>query len=704
MVQLKKNFHPRPGACYGVLFISNFALAYSGIPAVGKGWVFVLGIIFPLILLLRAGKPTGGKKFLLQEYLPVPNRWFWLGLAGAALFLRFYRITDLYGWPTGDEGLHGFLALHLTQHWDWRFFYTVGEHPPLLIWSLALLSKFVPSTFFDLWFLPAVFSALTVPMGYLVARRFFSRSLSVLLALLLAASFWPLYAGRFCHQGLFIPFWELSSFWILSSWMGSRRPRSARLWALGLGLWSGLGAWTFTAWFTVLALLVATVLVLASRKKLKGTAWFLAGLLLAMAPFLVSAYAEGYGHHLIDASSWSRWFGPGHRFWTHLSYFTALFWGPLLPSVSYGPVWGGVLNPVLSSFFFLGIARICRRREEPMAAWIGMALVVCLAPAFLAGDYVEFNRIIQVMPFLLLVVGIGFQDLFLSWGGKIETKKLMAFGGLLLLSFGLDLNHFFKPSTAGPFGRPHLKSSMENENFNAFQVLRKTYQERGTGLIFVDFLPLQAGHTLYVATYPFNGAANPRLGVESETWAGVVTNVYYEPFLAKRFPGSRWYWTGEGAPPDQGGLAVGIIPRTPGNRRMFDRWLETHACFDRMNLQAEESFNNPETYRQSLAALPGAYPLVKGDPFLEAVYWEWCSQYFYSPSYSENIQALGNAVRDGYPAVHLYRKAADLLRMEGKTAEADRMMEKVGRLKNALKLPEGPVFQKSDAERRPSAD
>src|SRR5579871_1648169 len=207
---------------FSLFLLSGMVLSYSPLSVTLKSWVFCCGVLAPLLFLFF--RPLGSvpsKKFREEPFEAPTGSVFWIGFVGLALLPRFWRLTETYLWPTGDEALHGFLAMSLADKWTWQFFYTVGEHPPLLIWILALFFKWFDSPFFNLWFLPAFFSFLSVPAGYFLARFFSPKSQAFLFAFLLAFSFWPLSSGRFCHQGLFVPFWELLSFLFLALWMKS---------------------------------------------------------------------------------------------------------------------------------------------------------------------------------------------------------------------------------------------------------------------------------------------------------------------------------------------------------------------------------------------------------------------------------------------------------------------------------------------------
>jgi 4-amino-4-deoxy-L-arabinose transferase-like glycosyltransferase len=262
-------------------------LSYLELSYLAKAWVFFGGVFIPYsVFFSRPMEATLEKEKTYQkEAFPPPGAvTFWIAFGSLALFVRILRITQFYLWPTGDEALHGFLAISLLRNWNWHFFYTVGEHPPLLIWALALLFKVFNSPFAALWFLPALFSSITIPMGYLCAKEILPKSASALFCFLLAFSFWPIYLGRFCHQGLFIPFWELSSFFLMSRWMKSAGESKRALWPFLLGLWCGLGTLTFISWVFVLFLLLTFVFIFAYQKLLPNVFIFFISLAAGLSP------------------------------------------------------------------------------------------------------------------------------------------------------------------------------------------------------------------------------------------------------------------------------------------------------------------------------------------------------------------------------------------------------------------------------------
>ena len=654
---------------FPLLLTANSLLSYSHWPLWAKSCVFLAGILLPLVVFSSRPVFENKKMAAYGESFSVPkDKWIWAGLIGLALYLRFFKLTDFHAWPTGDESLHGFLAIDLVRNPRWQFFYTVGEHPPLLIWGVAFLFKFFKSPGFNLWFLPAVFSALTVPVGYLAVRSFFSKSLSVIYTGLLSFTFWPLYFGRFCHQSVFIPFWEMTCLLLLSRALQTREPKRRNSRLLIFGFWTGLGSLTFTAWLVVMVILTAVVFRLFFKKSLKPFFVYSLGLFAGFLPFLVSAFKYGYGGHLLDASEASHWFSLDHQILTSVSYVTSVFWGSLQSGASYGPVWGGMLNPLLSTVFFIGLLEMYFHRRDGFARWLTVSILVGFLPGLLTADYVEFNRVLQVMPALLFVTALGFQRLLLEWKGRPWRWGLVLL--LTLGSFSLDLNHLLMPVFDFSFSHFRFKRGVLDENAKAFGILKETEDHMGPGLIFTDFLLLSHNHSLSVMTYPFNAALNPKLDPARAAWAGVVANVHYGPYLAKRFPRSRWVWLDRNTAQDDGGMAVGIIPINDDNRDTFRKWNQAHEIFHGLSVQAENILNNKTEYQRAESELPVYSSLMSRDPFLECCFDEWSAQYHYGKSYEKNIEAIQRAIQKGYPAAHLFYKLGGFYWLNGQYREA----------------------------------
>lgn len=662
-----------------VFFTSNLFLSYGSFSYLVKGWIFFTGVFSPLIIFLIISKKNKSKNFLLRDPIAKPIRpSVWIVLIIVAIYLRFFKLTSLYVWPVGDEGLNGLFAVDLAKIWKWHFFYTCGQLPPFLTWVLGFLFKFSSNAFLNMWIVPALVSTLTVFLGYGAARKYFSASFALICGCLLGFGFWPLYIGRFCHQGMLVPCWVCGVLFFLASFLKSSAGKPKQRMAIYLGLCAGLGSFTFTPWPVVIVAVVTAVSFsvktkILNLKNFKIWLSFFLALTFALMPFGIAAFQSNYGGHLWGVSSLTGWFSLGQQFLTSLSYLTVLFWGSLQKNISYGPLWGGMLNPILGASFGVGLVELFRFRSLAFVRWLAFTFFLCLLPGLLSADYVEMFRISQVMPFALLIAAIGIQSLL------NQTK--LAFRGLVLglilsFSFGLDFYHFLLPGlTLGPGYKISFKTETPDENFEAYQVLKTANQNYGPGLIFSDFLLLSHNHTLEVMTYPFNDALLPNADLENAKWAGLIVNINYQPFLQKRFPESKWYPVTP-QPTVDGGLVVGIVPITLDNQSVFERWKKAHDYFHELNIQAESIMNNKDLYESALEHLPEGYSLVLGDPFLESCFGEWLAQYHYGPDYQMNVLALQRAIHKGYPSANLYYKLGNFLVINGEPEEARVAYEK----------------------------
>src|SRR5208283_5117491 len=79
--------------------------------------------------------------------------------------------------------------------------------------------------------------------------------------------------------------------------------------------------------------------------------------------------------------------------------------------------------------------------------------------------------------------------------------------------------------------------------------------------------------TLTTAVYPFNAARNPALSPIQARWAGLLTNINYAPFLAKRFAQSKWFPLPPDHDPSHANLVLGIIPVDSANQDVLMHWL-----------------------------------------------------------------------------------------------------------------------------------
>jgi Dolichyl-phosphate-mannose-protein mannosyltransferase len=667
----KADAAPETATALGLAALTGAVLGYFPLPSSWSAPLFAGGVVLPLAFagwrLRRASAGKAGETdFFLGPWSPA----LWGSLGLAAVGLRFFKLTSFHAWPSGDEALQGYFAIDLLRKWSWHFFYTSGQHPPLLIWMLTLCFRLFQDPFFCLWCVPALFSALFLWAGYMAAREFFPEGRARVYFCLLAFGFWPLYFGRFCVQGALVPFFEMAAFWILGRLLKAG-PRTSGPWTALLGLWTGLGTWTYTSWWVVVFFLLCLMVfrVFKSRMKPVDLLVFILFLLLGCLPWIAAVWKEGFGGYAWGISPLGGFYGWRDQALNGLSYLTRILGWPWGRTADYGPVWGGMLDPFLVFFFFMGAARAFRnRREEPAAAALPTVLLLFLLPGLLAADQVEMFRVVQAMPLILWVSADGLAS-FLSFFAPGNRNKIL----FLLLGLVIPLNfwHLMK-TTSGDFCvlGVRFQHPVRDENYWAYRQIKPLEEKEGPGLVFCDFILLDHDHTLEVATYPFNALLNPALEGRGVRWAAVVTNRHYVPDLARRFPGSRWAPVTPYAAED-GGSAVGLLPIRPEDGPLFSSWAKADLYFHGLGIRAENLMNHPMEYRKEVSRLPDGYPLVEGDPYLESLFGEWAAQYHSGRNFQANILALRRAVEKGYPTANLFCKLGDFYYWAGDWVKAE---------------------------------
>jgi hypothetical protein len=654
-----------------VMTVSSFLLSYFPFALALKVGLFLAGILSPLMM--EAGrKESAGLKdipFYQGEFLGPPRVWGWLFLALAVLFLRFWKISSLFLWPLGDEGLNGASALELSRHWNWTFFYTSGQVPPLAIWASTFFLKLGCGPFLSLWFPPAIASTLTVAAGTCAARRFFSKSFALICGGLLAFSYWPLFIGRVCSPAVWVPGWTCGCLYFLARLLGSETPGSRRREAVFLGLVTGLGPFTFTSWPVVAAAMllgIAAVTLKGPRRDWKTFGLFMTGLIPGLVPFLTAVFVEGYGRHLSEASAWSHPLDGWFQLRVVLGYASLLGWGVFRNYGFFIPQEGGFLNPFLASLFCLGLVQLYRNRSSSFSKWTLFGGFLFLLPGFLSTG-VEGFRVIQIMPWLMAVAALGFKPLLESLP---KNRRAMAAVTVLLLSLLFDLARLLSPY-ADAIHHPldFLATGKSIARYRAYEILEKLEKAQGPGLVLGEW-DIPADRTMEVASYPFNSALNPRLNPLAARWAAVITDQHYRPFLEKRFPQARWWSLDPDIPQGQNRM-LGVIPLTPEEEGSLRGWAKADQAFRDLNWGIDHVDDKAclQTVDQDLQK---DYPLVQGDPFLESAYWEKAAYFYYYSGgyYPEQLRAIQLAIERGYPAAHLYGELGELYILGGKSALA----------------------------------
>jgi hypothetical protein len=614
------------------------------------------------------------EEFFSTSFLKI----IWIPILLMGLFFRFFHLTTLLGWPRVDDGIHGFVAWKLLQNWNWNLFHLAPQIPAGYIWGLSLFFKGFGVSMETLFLFPAILSFLIVIAGYGASRHFFSKSFSVLIAIILSSNFWISYWGRFSQTGIVGVFYEIVTLGVLGIYFKFPSPVARIKIAFFLGLLSAGGFYLTNNW-VVSAFFITLTLGIASFGKNKERLPFYSYAItsaLAWFPWLVAVYQEQWGSYLFQL-----WHSPStggfDRITSVLSYETGLLWGSLGPA-EYGPEWGGFLNPVLGGGFLLGLLVLWKKRREPLALWILSGTSICLLSASFAKQFIEFVRVSNVVPFVLLISSIGL--LSLTRFVKVNWRPFLLII-LLSISAGLDARHLFiacPQAWALPSQRwtPNIKSV---EFWKAYGILKQTKIQKGPGLIFENFIDNFSDQTLMLATFPFNNAVHPPSS--PATWGAVLANIHYQPFLKERLSQSQWIWLSEGLDRLDGGWVLGLFPLDGQNTQMLNRWQKTDLLFSDVDYAYIERPTGT-SYEKVIHDLETVYPSIQGDRFLECCFWEKIyylhlqDSMFGTHEMRQNFllsfQAIQNAIQKGYPAAHLYNELGGCFMVGQKYPEAEK--------------------------------
>ena len=677
--RLKNNFPSGPTAillaAFIVITLSNALLSYFPLPLSTRPWIFWGGVAVPFVLLLFI--PLAGRQG--EGRVTYPGWMGWIIVSGA-VFLRFYRLADLSTWPIVDEGVFGYFATLLEAKWNWQLFHSYSQEPILYTWGQFLAFKLFGNSPASLWLFPAACSMLCVPLTWVATRKAFGPAGGLLAAGWMAVAFWPLYMGRFSVQSILMVLWECLAYWALADYLQTDRGTAKTRKLLLLAVVNGFGFYTYLDWPVVSGMLVLAVLFNpqeSRRAGLKAGFFFsLVSSLLALP--LASVFAKnyrGYFSHL-----WS--FGSSHRGEGGLSlpleYFKGLFWGTDGTHFSYGPLWGGLFNPILATLVFLGLALILKTLRKPLSLWMLGSLIIFFLPGFLTNN-LEMMRLTALLPLLIAMAALG-TGLLLDWipvSARIPFLILVFSGSTALDSkqlFGIYPDYGLKhPAFYG------AHKTLEFEK--AYLLLKPIAGESGPGLVLMDFNPDPYDQTLAVAVYSFNAARNPALDPAGARWVGLLTNIHEQPYLKRRFPEGRWAWLSEGLDPMDGGYLLAAIPLIPQNRDELLAWAKADRSLSELTYEVMETGVNPDQGKM-LGILDRAYPLFKGDRFLELRYWRIRAIHLAAANrLPEAVEDEEKAISLGFPMAHLYNELGCLLYKENRFVESRQAFQKALGLK-----------------------
>ena len=664
-------------SCFLVMVLADGFLSYLHLSLSVSLWIILGGILIPLAAFtLLPQIPTKPGK---METLPPVPPWIWIALGFTALFLRLFRFSGLFGWPLVDEGTGGYFSIRLAEKWNGQLVYGYAQEPALYIWIQAFLFKIFGVSLESLKFLPTLCSLFLVPAAWLAARRILGRTSGFLACAWMALAFWPLLWGRFSVAGILMVLWEVLVFWALANYLGATEKPAQWRRLLFLGLLTGIGFYIYLAW-PIVAIGLGLVLILNPKNpasaRVKAFLVYAAVALVITLPLALTIEKDslGYLQHLWPGGSPANLFV---RLLLPLVYAKGLFFGAGRQAFSFGPLSGGLLNPILTALFFIGIAGLLRDFRRPLNfGWLGL-FVLFFLPAALTNNF-EMMRLAALLP-LMMGIGVGGTH-FLS-AHLPPKRRAFLLGFCFLASLSLDFFHLCVVYPSQDLNHPGFYGAHKTPEFKrAYAFLKPCADAQGPGLILLNFLPDPYDQTLFLSVYAFNAAENPALDPQDAKWAAVVTNIHEQPYLKKLFPLGRWTWLSEGLSRPDGGLILQWVEVSPANRPLLMKWNRADRSLGdltRLIVDRGEDANQ----EPMLKILEKAHPCFKGDRLLESRFWRLYMLHQLAAGQLElAVEGEEKAVRQGYPMAHLENELGCLLYKDNRLVESRKAFEQALRL------------------------
>lgn len=677
-----------PWGMFIYLALVNGILGYGVLSLEAKLWVSIFLFLTPVFIIFYSTKSAPRLETFAwdRDVIKPPSLWMLIVVISAGILLHLVGITKFLNWPLLDESDNAYFALQLHEKWNWYPFFFYSQLPPFFIWLLTLVFKITQPSLFGIWVLPALISVLIILLVYPTFKLFFTASFSFLYLCLTVTGFWLLYFGRLSHQGILLVFWEFAAFYLLGRyWNGNFGIR--RCYAVLLGLWLGLGFYTYFSWPLVFISVFSFFYWKTIKKTDRGpklSGWVLMSALLAVGPLILAALTHGYGSYIHGLLPFQNKSNLAFQIQASLSCLTALFWDNGWPEFFYGPSWGGFLNPVMGALFFIGLLEFYRFRNRPFAKWTLASLLLFVSPALMTNNITDMREI-QVFPLLSLVALVGLQRLVWSVKKGAAVYFIVA---LLACTTALDLVHLLK---ARDFLNGYWKVQKAEESYKTFSLLTELNQRKGPGYFLDDLSNVNAYYkdqlnihdqTLSVATYPFNAVRNPRFNDVDAKWIALLLDLNYQPFLSARFPESFSFDLSSGREEKDrvnGGLMLWILPCDNKYKEVINRWVEANLQFRDITWQAMH-ISEKQPRSDILKLMPRLYPFLKGDPMLESLYWQmifannnWETIYGDGNRkihYPAAFAAVQNAIQKGYPTAYFYNELGSFLVIEKKYDQA----------------------------------
>lgn len=399
----------------------------------------------------------------LQSQIPIA-RWLLITILLVAAFFRLYRLDEIPPGVTHDEADTCYFAAAVYRGQPSQVIAPYGyAYQPFTMYSGALFMALFGPNDLALRFHSAFFGMMLIVFTYLWARRLFGTAVGLGGAALMAVSFWTVFDSRFALNSAPAPALFTAAAYFLWRALAGREKRRGEWWAWGLFVL--LLAASFYVYEAALAAAASLGLLWLYLALFDHAQFRRHGLRLAGALVVAGMLAAP---HLLDPHTWGRpktlsgplreaWYGNWKPLAANIvsGLGTLSFKGDTF--VTYNLPGRPVFDPLVSLFFYGGVALCLRRWRKPAYAFTLLWAAMGMVPTLILGEWtstlhskaaetplmvlpalgaVEAGRFVTrqwgkrlgrmfagiCVAWLFAVAAFTARDYFIRWGESSETR------------------------------------------------------------------------------------------------------------------------------------------------------------------------------------------------------------------------------------------------------------------------------------------
>lgn len=193
-------------------------------------------------------------------------KWEYVALVGITLlgaFYRFYKLDGILAEMGTDLPLKYGNIEQVLKGDNVIFFTSYPGREALFFYFASIPAKLFGLSHLTIKFSAAIVGTVTIPAIFFAGRRLFTAEAGLYAALLLAINHWHIILSRVGYRAILTPL-----FVVILAYLIARAADRRRDWDFAIvGLWIGLGMWTYNAWLVAPAAFLAALLAHAIARR-----------------------------------------------------------------------------------------------------------------------------------------------------------------------------------------------------------------------------------------------------------------------------------------------------------------------------------------------------------------------------------------------------------------------------------------------------